>query len=166
MKKVVLHTFRRTGVSVARRDVSVLQLNYNNVRYARNMLSKYRKCRKKQNGLKYGGGGVPSSGLVAILGLITLCDEVRTLALTLTVYGMGRASGYDYQYYKLANTHRSKGNPVHSFDAETALVKDLARLKALTFNTLEGYVYGPKTTNYELPEEEKLPEFSKWWMVI
>ena len=55
---------------------------------------------------------------------------------------------------------------MHSFDAEAALVKDLARLKTLTFSTVDGYVYGHKTTNYELAEAKKFPESSKRWSVV
>ena len=74
------------------------------------------------------GGNTASSGMVAIVILRSMCREV-------SLYGFG-ASGknsaeggkpYPYQYYELGATHRSVGNPVHTFDTEEMLMKTMGK---------------------------------------
>ena len=53
-----------------------------------------------------------------------------------TAYGFGKAATSKeakYQYYVLGRTHRSSGNPTHSFGTEEQLMVALAQQGFITF---------------------------------
>lgn len=74
------------------------------------------------------GGDEPTSGLVAVLLLRALCDDVR-------LFGLGRSTNPStpYQYYKLFGTERKHGNMVHSFKAENWLLSTLSHMGLVTW---------------------------------
>mmetsp|Transcript_10678 Transcript_10678/g.25334 ORF Transcript_10678/g.25334 Transcript_10678/m.25334 type:complete len:468 (+) Transcript_10678:174-1577(+) len=70
------------------------------------------------------GRDTPSSGLVAVIMLLQVCDKV-------TVYGFsGMNDGSRYHYYKTARRYQ---NRTHSFTAERALLRALDRDGHLVF---------------------------------
>lgn len=107
------------------KGAQVVLLNFNLVAQARELLGMYRNC-LRVGGRTFTGGGVPSSGLIAIFALKDLCGQVD-------VYGFGSLGRRraPYQYYNLHNTQRSRGNPTHSFAAETAVIQALAQAKLI-----------------------------------
>jgi len=123
-----------------RNDIQILILNEQLVQNCQTILKQYRMCASSKSGVHFGGGDEPTSGLVAILLLRSLCAEVR-------VFGMGVSArvGSDtpYQYYKLHNTQRAAGNIVHSFRAESAVINALGTVGAISLCKPEGcYVAG------------------------
>ncbi|GHP09787.1 hypothetical protein PPROV_000852200 [Pycnococcus provasolii] len=66
------------------------------------------------------GGSTPSGGIMTVFMALALCKRT-------TVYGFGNEPGGKYQYYQFLNTERPGGDAVHSFDAEKALVMQLAK---------------------------------------
>ena len=76
------------------------------------------KCKKR--GKSFHGGSTISSGLYETFMALALCDKV-------TVYGFGNGGHGLYQYYVFRNTERRRGDSVHSFDAEKALILQLER---------------------------------------
>jgi len=87
-------------------DVKVHVLNSRLVSKTRVLMGGLRQCLSKV-GISFRGGGVPTSGMVAIMTLKEVCDSV-------TVYGFGvkteDGKRARYQYYTLANTQRSAMN--------------------------------------------------------
>ena len=75
-----------------------------------------------------GGGGTPSTGLVAVFIFMNLCDS-------LTVVGFGASPGANYHYFSGLGA-RESGNTVHSWSAEDALVRALARAGRLRMLTV------------------------------
>jgi hypothetical protein len=94
------------------------------------LLQQFRQCArgKSGSGVTFAGGNEPTSGLVAVLLLRTLCNQVR-------LFGLGRSTDPQtpYQYYRLFGTERSKGNAVHSFKAENWLLSTLSHLGRVTW---------------------------------
>eukprot|EP00192_Tetraselmis_astigmatica_P024706 CAMPEP_0117674886 /NCGR_PEP_ID=MMETSP0804-20121206/15299_1 /TAXON_ID=1074897 /ORGANISM="Tetraselmis astigmatica, Strain CCMP880" /LENGTH=421 /DNA_ID=CAMNT_0005483829 /DNA_START=718 /DNA_END=1983 /DNA_ORIENTATION=+ len=94
---------------------------------SRALLQEFRKRAKCIGGSNMVGGTTPTSGLYQVIMALSLCR-------TVTVYGFGDGGRGKYQYYRFFNTERAVGNTiVHSFEAEKALVKQLAREGRLTF---------------------------------
>ena len=59
---------------------------------------------------------------------------LRPLCVNITVYGLGKGQrGDPYQYYRLKQTHRSYGNPVHSFDTEDIMFRTMAKDGVINF---------------------------------
>ncbi|KAK3263831.1 hypothetical protein CYMTET_27392 [Cymbomonas tetramitiformis] len=119
----LLTNYRRLRSSMTRnqQNVRVNLLSFPVVAHARFLLGAFRRCLGAQ-GRKFTGGGVPSSGMVAIYALKEICSE-------LNVYGFGLGSKPKrtrYQYYTLHNTERGSGNPTHSFGTEELMLKALA----------------------------------------
>ena len=89
--------------------------------------------------MRFEGGNTASSGMVAIVILRSMCREV-------TLYGFGasgknpanRGRPFPYQYYQLGTTHRSVGNPVHTFDTEELLMKTMAMDERVRFCAVDG----------------------------
>ena len=110
-----------------RKDVQTLFLMPEVRAVAENSLKKFRKCYEKKHSKNFRGGNCASSGLVGIAMLRPLC-------LNITVYGLGKGQrGDPYQYYRLKQTHRSYGNPVHSFDTEDIMFRTMANDRVITF---------------------------------
>ena len=120
-----------------RRDVTSLVMNRSLVSKAEAMIKGFRHCVERKQGKRFNGGNTASSGMVAIVILRSMCRE-------LTLYGFGAAGkdssgrSFPYQYYQLGNTHRTFGNPVHTFDTEELLMKTMAKDQRLTFCGLGG----------------------------
>jgi hypothetical protein len=58
------------------------------------------------------------------------------MCASVTVYGFGKTATFKeakYQYYVLGRTHRSSGNPTHSFGTEEQLMVALAQQGYITF---------------------------------
>jgi hypothetical protein len=70
-----------------------------------------------------------TTGLVAVFIFMNLCDN-------LTVVGFGGSPGATYHYFNGLGA-RESGNNVHSWSAEDALVRALARAGRLTMLTAE-----------------------------
>ena len=104
-----------------RPDVTVLQLNSRIVSAARRALTKYRIKLCQHGHGPYEGGLSPSSGLVAVYMLHTVCKRVTT-------YGLGTVDVPDvpYHYFQGKVGFRTEGTSVHSFDAESALLDAMA----------------------------------------
>lgn len=114
------------AMKALKRDTSVYVLNYKTVAYTRQALAAYRNCLGAAGFSKFEGGGVPSSGLVAIMALKEVCRKVNVYGFGQPVNKQGKKA--DYQYYVWYGTERPVGNALsHSFDAEFRLVKALAR---------------------------------------
>ena len=78
-----------------------------------------------------------------LISLITIVQVFMALALCdkVTVYGFGNGGHGLYQYYQFRNIERRRGDSVHSFDAEKALIMQLERdgfLKTCFGKTKEG----------------------------
>ena len=110
-----------------RKDVQTLFLMPEIRAVAENSLKKFRKCYEKKHSKNFKGGNCASSGLVGIAMLRPLCVNI-------TVYGLGKGQrGDPYQYYRLKQTHRSYGNPVHSFDTEDIMFRTMANDGVINF---------------------------------
>jgi len=110
-----------------RKDVQTLFLMPEVRAVAENALKKFRRCYEKKHSKNFRGGNCASSGLVGIAMLRPLC-------MNITVYGLGKGQrGDPYQYYRLKRTHRSYGNPVHSFDTEDIMFRTMANDGFITF---------------------------------
>jgi hypothetical protein len=110
-----------------RKDVQTLFLMPEIRAVAENSLKKFRKCYEKKHSKNFKGGNCASSGLVGIAMLRPLCVNI-------TVYGLGKGQrGDPYQYYRLKQTHRSYGNPVHSFDTEDIMFRTMAKDGVINF---------------------------------
>ena len=111
-----------------RKDVRVALLSSDGVGRARHNLRFFRQCMLAM-GRRFRGGGVPSSGLVLIVNMKDICKR-------LSVYGVGvnkyKGKQPRYQYYR-GMLGRSRGNPTHSFDAELAFIRSLAKSNYLRF---------------------------------
>mmetsp|Transcript_22042 Transcript_22042/g.61174 ORF Transcript_22042/g.61174 Transcript_22042/m.61174 type:complete len:654 (+) Transcript_22042:72-2033(+) len=123
------HLFDKLAASMqaSRPDVRVLMLTSRVVTMARRALLAYRIRLCKSGRGPYKGGAVPTSGLVAIMLFIQLCQSV-------TVYGFGRELAADstvwlkpkvpYHYF-VGHQARQEGVPVHSWPAEEKFVAAL-----------------------------------------
>eukprot|EP00854_Cymbomonas_tetramitiformis_P012004 gene12003-14184_t len=110
------------AMKALKRGTSVYVLNYKSVAYTRQALAAYRNCLGAAGFPKFEGGGVPSSGLVAIMALKEVCRKVNVYGFGQPVNKQGKKA--DYQYYVWYGTERPVGNALsHSFDAEFRLVK-------------------------------------------
>lgn len=133
----------RVVVTRAEKTAEVSVLNSLVVRAARNVLSSWRSCAQKAH-KRFVGGSSPSSGIVAVLMSMWICEHV-------SVFGIGglegvpasEQRGFPYQYYALHGTQRPSGNPTHSFGAEASLVNAWARSGLLRQCGLRGCVGGP-----------------------
>ena len=107
-----------------RPDVAILYLSSRVVTAARRLLVSYR-VRLCQKGYgPYPGGSTPSSGYVAIFGLMHMCQSV-------TVYGFGKDKAHGIQvpyHYYTGTGSRYSGDPVHSFSTEEHLLREMARV--------------------------------------
>ena len=113
------------------------------------LLQQFRQCArgKSGSGVTFAGGDEPTSGLVAVLLLRTLCDQVR-------LFGLGRSTNPQtpYQYYRLFGTERSKGNAVHSFKAENWLLSTLSHLGRVTWCKPTGCYKKGDTVRLDFPK--------------
>ena len=110
-----------------RLDVQTLFLMPEVRAIAENSLKRFRRCYERKHSKNFKGGNCASSGLVGIAMLRPLC-------MNITVFGLGKGQrGDPYQYYRLKQTHRSYGNPVHSFDTEDVIFKTMASDRFITF---------------------------------
>jgi hypothetical protein len=82
-----------------RSDVGVYMIQQRVVSKSKALLATYRNCAASAGRPEFGGGRVPSSGLVAVYALKNLCKS-------LTAYGFGSHRDANYQYYKLHGTQR------------------------------------------------------------
>eukprot|EP00240_Pyramimonas_obovata_P004583 CAMPEP_0118956982 /NCGR_PEP_ID=MMETSP1169-20130426/61861_1 /TAXON_ID=36882 /ORGANISM="Pyramimonas obovata, Strain CCMP722" /LENGTH=398 /DNA_ID=CAMNT_0006905035 /DNA_START=462 /DNA_END=1658 /DNA_ORIENTATION=- len=129
-------------------STKVLKMHRTSVSMAEILLKKFRTCLKQlPTGAKtFAGGNTASSGLVSLVMLYQLCDQV-------SLFGVGddssspRVAELPYQYYKLGGTERAAGNPVHSFDLEALLIKSIAQGGAITLCGADGCTRGGKTVN-------------------
>eukprot|EP00899_Mesostigma_viride_P022277 jgi/Mesvir1/3233/Mv16376-RA.1 len=110
--------------------VRILVLNRAVVSHAQNMVVHFRECVKAAGGGDFKGGDAPTSGMVAVFGLINLCQRVSVFG-----FGENEENGLPYQYYTKLSS-RSSGHPVHSFDAESKVVAFLGRLGILNHCTI------------------------------
>lgn len=132
----------RQAVSKASPHAGVSVLNSLVVRAARNVLGDWRSCAMKAK-TRFVGGSSPSSGIVAVLMSMWVCERV-------SVYGIGGLEGVPqserknlpYQYYALHGTQRLTGNPTHSFAAEASLVHAWAKSGLLRQCGLKGCIGG------------------------
>lgn len=147
-KNVTIIVSRTTGhsfdkivdtIKKKRPDVRVLQLSSRIVSAARRLLVRYR-VKLCQNGYgPYSGGSTPSSGFVAVYYLRTICKRV-------TLYGLGTVNIPDVPYHYFTGVgSRKKGNSVHSFDSESALLDALAwenKVEQCKYRTRDFVVHG------------------------
>ena len=101
------------------RKVHVATLTTEVTGTSKELLMKFRRwvrCRKKRS---FPGGNTVTSGLFEVVMALTLCKRV-------TVYGFGSGGG-QYQYYKFRHTERARGESMHSFDGEKALILQMER---------------------------------------
>jgi len=114
-----------------RSDVGVYMIQQRVVSKSKALLATYRNCAASAGRPEFGGGRVPSSGLVAVYALKNLCKS-------LTAYGFGSHRDANYQYYKLHGTQRSSGNPTHSFGAEYSMLRNMAKENMLRLCGISG----------------------------
>ena len=119
-----------------RPDVGLLYMSSRATSMAQPLLAGYREKLCSAGHGPFVGLNVPSSGYVMIQFLLGLCDRV-------SVYGFGVApldqgpQVYPYHYYKGVGM-RKVGDPVHSFDAEELLLRQLGREGVLEFCVYRG----------------------------
>ncbi|QDZ23402.1 sialyltransferase [Chloropicon primus] len=114
-----------------RPDVKLMYMSSRATSMAQPLLAGYREKLCEAGYGPYLGLNVPSSGYVMIYFLLSLCDAV-------SVYGFGVSpindgpQIYPYHYYKGVGM-RKVGDPVHSFDSEEMLLKQLGKEDVLKF---------------------------------
>ena len=139
-----------------RPDVKVIQLSSRIVSAARRLLVSYRVKLCQRGYGPYTGGSTPSSGFVAVYWLHKICRRV-------TLYGMGSVNVPNVPYHYFGGVgSRKKGNPVHSFDSESALLDAMGRedrVEQCKYRTRDFVLHGKETMS---KLKKSVPEFSQF----
>eukprot|EP00854_Cymbomonas_tetramitiformis_P029383 gene29383-36593_t len=122
-------------IKSTRQDVRAFYLSPHIIQNAHKLLEAYRAKVEATNRGPYFGGNTPSSGLVAVFAMLSLCRNV-------TAYGFGmdaetNGASQEYHYFHLYSPAHSKKknsmNRVHSFDAERDLIHALSNEGIMTY---------------------------------
>eukprot|EP00899_Mesostigma_viride_P007194 jgi/Mesvir1/16476/Mv10035-RA.1 len=130
----------QTYLAETRPDVTVLYLNSRATSMSSPLLTGYRERLCKAGYGPYKGLNVPSSGLVAVMMLLRLCDSVTIYGFGVKGMGARTRAGpgvtFNYHYYRGVGS-RHVGDDVHSFDTEEELLEQMGREGYVTFCTVK-----------------------------
>eukprot|EP00241_Pyramimonas_parkeae_P007084 CAMPEP_0114242252 /NCGR_PEP_ID=MMETSP0058-20121206/10064_1 /TAXON_ID=36894 /ORGANISM="Pyramimonas parkeae, CCMP726" /LENGTH=311 /DNA_ID=CAMNT_0001354827 /DNA_START=689 /DNA_END=1624 /DNA_ORIENTATION=+ len=116
--------------------LKALKLHRRGVFYTAAALKGFRACERHEHSRVYPGGSSPSTGLIAVALLYTLCEKTTLFGFG----GGGSPEGFPFHYFNWMGTERQFGNEMHSFEAEEALLRTLADLGEITMCDIEGCV--------------------------